>query len=197
MNFDHLIETLRGLPEPVIEQVHEYVEFLSTKHRNKVEEEENWFWDLIDTIDQSAHSRTERFAPLMAALLELNREEFHRFAYQRDKKLRALDGPAYHDASQTGYSADSFLYARCGVITAGRNYYNNVLANPSSFPADLEDEGFLYCAEQAYESKFGEPAEFDTGIIYGSFFNDALWGEGATFNKIGVTPNAIREQTAR
>ena len=43
MNFDHLIETLRGLPEPVIEQVHEYVEFLSTKHRNKVEEEENCF----------------------------------------------------------------------------------------------------------------------------------------------------------
>jgi len=54
MNLDHLIESLRDPPAPVIDQVQYYVDFLKTKHRPEAETAEDRFWGLIEHFDWSA-----------------------------------------------------------------------------------------------------------------------------------------------
>jgi|GEM_PF-3169648 len=80
----------------------------------------------------------------------------------------------------------------------GKEYYHKVLADPSAFPKNAGAEWLLYSGEKAYKIRSGEELDFSNGIDYESFFNDELWGEGATFAKLGITPDAIKERaTAR
>lgn len=198
MNLDHLIDSLKDLPEPLIDQVQDYVDFLKTKHAPPTPTAEDRFWSLIELIDWEAETEEGMFAPLVEALKELDEKSIQDFIVERDSKLQALDGPAYHSASKTGFSADGFLYARCEVVAMGKTTYYEVLQSPEMFPNDIGVEKLLSCAEEAYEAKSGHEMDFFSGIIYESFHNDALWGEGATFAKLGITPNEIREKaTAR
>jgi len=198
MNLDHIIETLRELPEPVIEQVRDYVDFLKTKHQPEAKTTEDRFWALIEQVDLKADTAEEISSPLISALVKLDKEELIDFIVERDTKLRSLDGPAFHEASGTSHSADGFLYARCAVVAMGREYYQRVLEQPSSFPQNVWAEWLLYSGEKAYKKRFGEKLDFFSGINYESFFNDELWGEGATFAKLGITPDVIKERaTAR
>lgn len=136
------------------------------------------------------------FEPLIDALAKLDKDEIIEFIVERDTKLRSLDGPAFHEASGTKHSADGFLYARCAVVAMGKEYYYKVLVDPSSFPKDVWAEWLLYSGEEAYKKRFGEELDFFSGINYESFFNDELWGEGATFAKLGITPDAIKESAS-
>jgi hypothetical protein len=54
---------------------------------------------------------------------------------------------------------DGFLDARAAVICAGREIYQGVLADPSSFSGiwDFSAEMLLYVPVEAYEAKTGEP----------------------------------------
>lgn len=198
MNLDHLIESLRDLPEPVIKQVQDYVDFLKAKHRPEAETTEDRFWALIKNVDSNGDTAEAMSAPLISALVKLDKKELLDFIVERDNKLRSLDGPAFHEASGTDHSADGFLYARCAVVVKGKDFYKQVLENPSSFPQNVWAEWLLYSGEKAYEKRFGEELDFFSGINYESFFNDELWGEGATFSKLGISPDAIKERaTAR
>jgi hypothetical protein len=198
MNLDHLIDTLKDLPEPLIGQVQDYVDFLKTKHAPVADTAEERFWALIELIDWDAETEEGMFAPLIESLMTLEKQSIFDFITERAKKLQALDGPTYHASSKSGHSADGFLYARCAVVAMGRETYYSILKKPETFPEDLWAEKLLYCAEEAYEKEFGEEIDFSSGIIYESFHNDELWGEGATFAKLGITPNEIREKaTAR
>jgi hypothetical protein len=198
MNLDHLIESLRDLPAPVIEQVQDYVDFLKTRHPPMTETAEDRFWALIEHFDQSAKTEESKFEPMLKALAKLDKAGIIEFIVERDAKLRSLDGPSFHEASGTGNSADGFLYARCAVITMGKKFYYKVLEEPSSFPQNTWAERLLYVGEEAFKKQFGAELDFFSGINYESFFNDELWGEGATFSKLGITPDAIEERaTAR
>ena len=196
MNIDDLIVDLQSLPDSALDRVRGYVAAL--KESNVVEKSsEERFWDAIDKLEWEAHDEgkgtdDDVVAPLIRHLASLSVAEIYDYDTELALKLQALDGPAYHEASKAGHSADRFLYARCAVVANGREYYYAILNQPGDFPDDLEFQRLLYCANEAYEQKTGEEYNFLSGIIYESFFNDQLWGEGATFAKLGVTPEDVK-----
>ena len=59
-------------------------------------------------------------------------------------KTHILDDNSY-------FSVDEFLYSRCVVVANGKDYYYEVLNNPTKMPKDLEFESLLYIACDAYE----------------------------------------------
>ena len=90
-----------------------------------------------------------------------------------------LDGRKYADHSTMGneeVSADLFLYARCCVVSNGREFYEKVLKNPTVFPKDLYFEAILDIPERAWFRKTGKPFEHFPKYLYETGFNPNGWG---------------------
>jgi Protein of unknown function (DUF4240) len=87
----------------------------------------------------------------------------------------AIRGRPTQTTTRNYISADDFLYARCGVVAAGRTFYETVQAQPSLFPTDVYFGCLLSVAGDAYEEVTGEPLTTDFPISYESFSNSAGW----------------------
>jgi len=182
MNLDHLIESLRDLPEPIIEQVQDYVDFLKTKHQPVTKAAEDRFWQLIDLLDWEAKTASLLVQPLVKKLTSLSEDLIFEYQDQLAKHLHELDGPDYLEAfakSGSGASADSFLYGRCFVIGNGRAFFEWVLENPDNFPPGDVLEELIGCEKQAYLDKTGKKMIRvpETSIETGH--NVEKWGEQA------------------
>ena len=80
------------------------------------------------------------------------------------------------DDPEEGYlSVDDFLYTRCAVVVNGKDFYQNVLNNPSEMPKDLTFEPLLYVALNAYKRKTGNEFMFIPVHNYETYSNKEGW----------------------
>jgi hypothetical protein len=129
------------------------------------------FWDLIDLLGGRADpDACDRLAQVLAtrskavvigfadrlaeALYRIDRADLAAFPH-----LDVTD----EDGLPLPLSDDAFLYARCGVVAAGREAYARVLADPAAFcpytSREYDGEALLYVAEDAWEALTGRPWE--------------------------------------
>ena len=195
MNLDQLIDTLRSLPEPAIERVKGYVEYLRTEQVTSDEVLEEQFWSLIELVQVGWEEEMEDFAPLTDRLAEQGEKAIYAFEEQLARKLSALDGPAYFKHAGKNGSADSFLYARCSVVLTGRKTYEDILVHPDNFPKTLWwNEELLYCAATAFKQRFGKEMVFMASVIYESFYNEEQWGKGTVLKRLGISAKDVEEK---
>ncbi|MBK8655373.1 MAG: DUF4240 domain-containing protein [Haliscomenobacter sp.] len=118
------------------------------------------FWQVIELFDWSKEDSDDIMAPAINKLAGMPVVNIYLFADKLSEKLHQLDtrlhGEAYLKNEGGDYlSVDDFLYVRCAVVAEGKAYFDNVLQNPSEFPADLSFEPILNLPDQAYELKTG------------------------------------------
>lgn len=145
--------------------------------------EKSKFWELVDLIDWQQKESEKALKPLIKTLAASSNEAIiYKFSERLAYLLHQLDGPAYTKALETnelGFSADTFLYARCLAVAKGKKFYKKVLTKPKNMPVGEDFEALLYLAEEAYQQKTGKPYQYMPTINYESFFNQKLWGEQA------------------
>ena len=143
---------------------------------------EQKFWKLIDLIDWKQKENDKILQPLIKALAANSEVVIYQFSERLAFYLHLLDGPAFTKtlaADELGFSADTFLYARCLAVAKGEKFYKKVLAKPENMPVGEDFEALLYIAETAYHKKTGKLYQYVPTINYESFFNQRLWGEKA------------------
>lgn len=144
------------------------------------------FWGLIARLDWSREGDDEAVvAPLVKALSDMPDRAIAGFNDQLARKLHAIDGRAWARESGStiwwgepdSLSVDEFLYARLAVVANGQTFYEEVLADPSRMPKDIEFESLLYVASTAYERKTGldDDGSLDSPVSFETFANEAGW----------------------
>lgn len=73
------------------------------------------------------------------------------------------------------FSADGFLYDRCGVVAEGQEYFERVLAHPEGMPDDISFEPLLNFAADAYRLKTGRDFECAPAFNYETQSNHPAW----------------------
>ena len=117
---------------------------------------EEEFWSLLKKIDWKKKDDRARLQPLINALALAPAAKIFQFSERLAFLLHQLDGPAFAqplEQGELGFSADTFLYARCLVVAKGEKFYNTILAQPQKMPVGEDFEALLYVAEQAYQQK--------------------------------------------
>ncbi len=142
------------------------------------------FWDIIAKFDWDSTGDDEAvIAPAVSALTKYDPMEIEQFEDILAAKLHALDTEAHArqtgefawQGDEDGFSPDLFLYQRCCVVANGRALYDEVVADPSKMPKDVEFEALLYVAANAYERRTGEPFDYVPSLNYETFSNQAGW----------------------
>jgi hypothetical protein len=146
---------------------------------------EEAFWKVISLLNwKKAGDDDKVLAPAVAALAKMTEMDIETFADILAEKLYALDtreharhaeADADPDDGDTYISADGFLYSRCVVVANGRAFFEEVLADPTQMPKDMEFESLLYLARTAYEKKTGREFDHDTPLSFESFSNADGW----------------------
>ena len=140
------------------------------------------FWDYIQMIDWQQKDNPTQLLPLITALANAPIVTVYQFSDRLAFFLHQIDGPAFAkilEIKELGFSADTFLYARCLAVAKGKNFYHKLLQDPNIMPADNDFEALLSVAEKAYLQKTGKIYTYIPTINYESFFNQTLWGEDA------------------
>jgi hypothetical protein len=143
------------------------------------------FWKIISLFNWKKSGDDE--AVLKPAIKELSKRTAYEIAAFEEilsQKLHALDTRAhaqnigderYIDEAHP-FSVDWFLYCRCCVVANGPAVYATVLADPSSFPKNMEFEALLGVARDAYQLKTGQESDgFETTVSYETFSNTSGW----------------------
>lgn len=148
--------------------------------------DEDTFWAIIEDFKWietgNDHAVLE---PSCAALAQLDEDAIFKFHDLLSEKLHSLDTREHCRACYRGQldpddgddyiSPDDFLYARCVVVANGRGVYEQVLAEPSRMPRDMEFESLLYLPNSAYERKTGLEYAHYPPVSYESFQNTTGW----------------------
>ena len=119
-------------------------------------------------------------ASVVAKLVAMPVVNIYLFADKLSEKLYQLDtrlhGAAYLANEGDDYlSVDDFLYVRCAVVAEGKDYYEQVLANPGEFPDAISFEPLLSLADKAYETKTGREFDYHPTINYETYSNQEGW----------------------
>src|SRR3954454_5510219 len=157
------------------------------------------FWELIGVLDGSVDESA--VIRLVGELAALPASEITSFDDLLHEMVHALDGPDWfdqptHDPGVTELQlevflaevlagggddelrTDGFLFARTALVAAGREAYQQVLADPacSAVARDSRAQALLFAAQRAYEQgrddHYGHVPPFDAST--GS--NTELWG---------------------
>ena len=148
--------------------------------------DENTFWKTISQFDWDKTGDDDVvLEPAVESLAAMEADDIHRFADIVAEKLHALDTREHCRACYAGeldpddgddyISADDFLYSRCVVVANGREFFSDVIANPTKMPKNMEFEALLRLAQTAFERKTGESFEHVTPVSYESFQNLEGW----------------------
>jgi hypothetical protein len=128
------------------------------------------FWDIIgeNTLRTEADvdAALERVSARLALLPTYDLLNFvdglHEALFRLDRKECAEIQVSVRDLV-IPQSEDSFLYARCACVLAGRKVFEEVLATGEGFGRftvpELQAEELLYLAAEHYEAKMGFPME--------------------------------------
>jgi hypothetical protein len=152
--------------------------------------QEDTFWNVIAKLDWEETGDDDAvLEPAVTELVTLGAEQIYRFFDILAEKLHSLDtrehcrqcylGELDPDDGHDYISADDFLYARCVVVANGREFFQDVLKNPSEMPRGLEFEALLSLAGTAYERLTGREFEHLAPVDYESFQNVAGWAPTA------------------
>lgn len=142
------------------------------------------FWRLIATIDTKALNDGREDAainPLHQALGGKSEAELFEFEEILSRQLYAIDGEEFADnAGESGGSDDGFLYARCFVVAAGREFFELVKADPSQMPKSIERwcETLLYPHREVWAEITGRDQSewpFSASVSYETASNSSLW----------------------
>lgn len=153
------------------------------KHLGPVMDEAS-FWGIIDLLDWSTADRQAILMPAVEALSALSRIEVCQFHDLLHEKLYALDGQRFaeHLGSNAWppkegrhFSVDDFLYSRCAVVANGREFYEEVLAEPSRIPKEFTFEPLLYLPDRAWALKTGQPLDHFPPLSCETFSNAEGW----------------------
>ncbi|MCD0460766.1 DUF4240 domain-containing protein [Roseiconus lacunae] len=147
---------------------------------------ETKFWKIVSLFDWNQTGDDDAvLEPAVAALADEGADGICQFAEILAQKLHALDtrrhckacyaGEADPDNGDDYISADDFLYQRCVVVANGKDFFEEVLCDPSEFPQDLEFEALLSLTDSAYERATGEEFDHCTAVSYESFQNHEGW----------------------
>jgi len=134
--------------------------------------QEEVFWRFIEKIDWKQKEDSRKLTPLIDALATVDSATIYQFSERLAYLLYQLDGPAFVqplEKSELGFSADTFLYARCLAVAKGQAYYQEVLKQPTNMPVGEDFEALLSVAEQAYLKKTGKEYSYIPTINYESF----------------------------
>lgn len=140
------------------------------------------FWELLNRLDWTDESDDDRIVePVVEALTQHPLAHIYRFADILSEKLWHLDTQKHaqvflDDPELEGYlSVDDFLYARCAVVANGKEFYYQVLKEPSKMPLDLTYEPLLFIAGTAYERKTGKQFMGPPTFNYETYSNEDGW----------------------
>jgi Protein of unknown function (DUF4240) len=138
------------------------IETDSNLHSGDMDEAQ--FWAIISLFDWKTRDSEVILAPAVNALSRLSRSDIEMFHELMNQKLYALDGRLYAEQlgsnryapdENKGFSADSFLYARCCVVANGKVFFEKVLEDPSKMPKEFTFESLLYLPKMAWALKTG------------------------------------------
>lgn len=138
------------------------------------------FWQIIEAFDWSKKNAQEIMAPAVDQLADMPVMNIYLFADKLSEKLFQLDTRAHGDAYLANegddyLSVDDFLYIRCAVVAEGKEYFEQVIANPAEFPDEISFEPLLSLAKTAYEKKTGRKFEYYPAISYETYSNKEAW----------------------
>lgn len=153
---------------------------------------EDKFWSLIEQLDwEKQGDNNAVITPLVKQLSTLSIDAIRVFEDILSEKLYRLDGKVYaQNIGERAYqenkyfSVDNFLYARCCVVANGKEFYEEVLKNPSQMPKDLSFGALLRVAAEAYELKTEEKFKYIPKYIYETYANAAAWGSNNFVHRI-------------
>ena len=185
ISIEELIENLSQLDTPTLDHVVASLRKVQLKRKSKSDDvamPEKVFWALMEKIDWQRDDDETRLQPLVNALAVQSVAQIYQFSERLALLLHQLDGPAFVEPleqGEMGFSADTFLYARCYVVAKGEKFYKTVRAKPQKMPVGGELEALLYVDQRAYKQKTGKAYHYVPTVNYESFFNKDLWGESA------------------
>lgn len=142
------------------------------------------FWAIIDLLDWDKQGNDDAvIEPAVKALADRPNKDVFAFADLLAQKLHNLDGKKFaQHIGRDSYKGDDehfskhwFLGARCCVISNGKEYFEEVLQEPSSMPKDLEFEALLAIPARAWERKTGKKFAYATKCSYETFANKNGW----------------------
>jgi hypothetical protein len=137
------------------------------------------FWNIIESFDWSQQGDDQAvMQPAIDQLAQLGLDGIRMFDEILAAKLFALDTRQH--AENTGLGSeddpeDMFLYIRCCVVANGRQFYEQVLNDPSQIPTDMDFEALLLLTRDAAEKLGIEDYWSDTEVSYETFSNEEGW----------------------
>lgn len=159
------------------------IELNSERRRDALSEDR--FWELIGLLDWNREGDNDAvIEPVVKALERLSIRHIYEFDDILSHKLFLLDGVDF--ARQTGentwrpgqyFSVDAFLYARCCAVANGREFFHNLLQDPTLMPKDLDFGPLLRIAEEAYVRKTGRPYTYVPAFPVETYSNETGWRE--------------------
>lgn len=147
--------------------------------------DDDQFWAIIALFDWSKETGNDIMQPAVEALARFSKADICVFYDLMNTKLYALDGRRF--AEQLGsnryapeenkyFSADDFLYARCGVVANGRDFFEEVLQNPERIPKEFTFEYLLSLPDKAWQLKTGrDDLDYFPATWYETFSNSDGW----------------------
>ena len=131
-------------------------------HSERMDEQQ--FWSIIAKLDWKQPTPEAVMRPAIEALGLYSVESINTFYDLLAEKLYALDAQRFAehlgsnrytgDGSQY-FSVDDFLYARCGVVARGKDFYDFVMQNPARMPKEFTFSSLLFLPHQAYSRQTG------------------------------------------
>ncbi len=151
----------------------------SSRHGEGLFTEEQ-FWELIELFDWKKKKRADIIQPVVTVLSKMPVSAIYLFEDILSEKLFNIDTKQHAKAymrQQTDdyFSADDFLYVRCAAVAEGREYYENILNNPSELSPDIDFEHILSVADEAYKHKTGRNFEYSPLYNYETKSNMEKW----------------------
>jgi len=143
---------------------------------------EGEFWDFIALIVEQGSDRN-RLVQLIRALAEKSGVDIRRYHERLVERLYRLDTREHARRMKTGawrgdgarFSPDGFLYARCGCVARGREFYDRVRKQPGLLARATEFEALLDTADLAHRRKTGRSLSYQAGLSFESCSNLAGW----------------------
>jgi len=141
---------------------------------------EKMFWNVIEQFDWDKTGDDEAvLEPALNMLVKLGPEEIIAFEEILAKKLYDLDrrdiARACYGGEDEQISGDDFLYSRCVVVANGKEFFDQVMADPNEMPTDMEFESLLYLGQNAYELATGKEWNHITKYSYETLSNTGGW----------------------
>jgi hypothetical protein len=137
------------------------------------------FWVLISQLDWAKSDHESVIEPLVSALAQMPVANIYQFQDLLSEKLWKLDARAYAAVftpdDDDFLSVDDFLYARCGVVANGKDFFQKVLDTPSEMPLDITFSPLLRIAKKAYERKTGKKMTIVPAHNYETYSNEQGW----------------------